>query len=123
MMLEGLGDLLLGGAAADVEEVGRLAAVQLDDVHGRHRQARAVDHAADVAVELDVVEVVLDELDAAPLAAAARVNLRLDDAERRPELFVGLARRLSVGHDPALGHGDAKAPQHLFGLVFVDLHQ
>jgi hypothetical protein len=40
------------GAAADIEEVGRLAAVQLDDVHGRHRQAGAVDHAADVAVQL-----------------------------------------------------------------------
>src|SRR5207248_1992288 len=26
--------LLLGGAAADVEEVGRLGAVELDDVHG-----------------------------------------------------------------------------------------
>ena len=49
-------DLLLRGAAADVEEVRRLAAVELDDVHGRHRQAGAVDHAADVAVELDVVE-------------------------------------------------------------------
>src|SRR5688572_4920774 len=50
---------LLGRAAADVEEVGRRAAIELDDVHGRHRKARAVDHAADVAVELDVVEVVL----------------------------------------------------------------
>ena len=48
--------LFLGGAAADVEEVGRLPAVELDDVHRRHRQARAVDHAADVAVQGDVVE-------------------------------------------------------------------
>ena len=44
----------LVGAAADVEEVRRLAAVQLDDVHRAHRQAGAVDQAADVAVELDV---------------------------------------------------------------------
>jgi hypothetical protein len=29
-----------------------LAAVELDDVHGRHGQAGAVDHAADIAVEL-----------------------------------------------------------------------
>ena len=28
----------------------------LDDVHGRHGEAGAVDHAADGAVELDVVE-------------------------------------------------------------------
>ena len=32
------------------------AARVLDDVHGGHRQARAVHHAADVAVELDVVQ-------------------------------------------------------------------
>jgi hypothetical protein len=41
-------------AAADVEEVGGLAAVELDDVHRRHGKARAVDEAADVAVEGDV---------------------------------------------------------------------
>ena len=51
------------GAAADVEEVGGLHAVELDDVHGRHGEAGAVDHAADLAVELDVVEVVLGGLD------------------------------------------------------------
>src|SRR5690606_27450772 len=51
--LEGLRDGLLRGAAADVEEVRRLAAEVLDGVHRRHREARAVDEAADVAVELD----------------------------------------------------------------------
>ena len=40
-----------------------LAAVQLDDVHRRHGEAGAVDHAADVAVELDVGEVVFRRLD------------------------------------------------------------
>ena len=58
--LEGLGDLLLVGAAADVEEVRRRDAVAgaevLDDVHRRHREAGAVDEAADVAVERHVVE-------------------------------------------------------------------
>ena len=39
------------------------AAAQLDDVHRRHGEAGAVDHAADVAVELDVGEVVLRRLD------------------------------------------------------------
>mmetsp|Transcript_25050 Transcript_25050/g.48641 ORF Transcript_25050/g.48641 Transcript_25050/m.48641 type:complete len:360 (-) Transcript_25050:338-1417(-) len=57
--LEGGRDLLALGAAADVEEVGRLPAVGSDDVHRRHREARAVDHASDVAVEADVVEVPL----------------------------------------------------------------
>src|SRR6056297_3978876 len=56
--LERLGDLFLGRPAAHVEKVGRLCAVELDDVHGGHRQTRAVDHAADLAVEGDIVEVV-----------------------------------------------------------------
>src|SRR5437867_2640017 len=56
-------DLLGRGAAADVQEVRGLAAGQLDDVHGGHREPGAVDHAADVAVELDVVETVLRRLD------------------------------------------------------------
>ena len=47
------GDLVGLGAAADVEEVGRLAAGALDQVHRGHGQAGAVDHAADRAVELD----------------------------------------------------------------------
>ena len=46
-------DLVRPRPTADVEEVGRLAAGPLDEVHGRHRQAGAVDHAADRAVELD----------------------------------------------------------------------
>ena len=45
-------------SAADIQEVRRLAACQLDDVHRRHREARAVHHAADVAVELHVVQII-----------------------------------------------------------------
>ena len=56
---EGVFDLLLVGAAAYVEEVCGLAAGVLDDVHRRHGEAGAVDHAGDGAVELDVVERVL----------------------------------------------------------------
>jgi hypothetical protein len=47
------GDLVGPGAAADIEEVCGLAAGALDEVHRRHRQPCAVDHAADRAVELD----------------------------------------------------------------------
>ena len=61
--LERLGHLLGRGAAAHVEEVGGRAAVELDRVHRRHREARAVHEAADVAVELDVVQVELRGLD------------------------------------------------------------
>src|SRR5918994_163990 len=49
--------------AAVTEEVRRLFAVELDDVERRHGKARAVDHAADGAVERNVGEVVLGGLD------------------------------------------------------------
>jgi hypothetical protein len=55
--------LVLRGAAADVEEVGRVAAEVLDDVHRAHREAGAVDEAGDVAVERDVAQRVLRGLD------------------------------------------------------------
>jgi hypothetical protein len=44
------------GGAAHVQEVGRAAAAELDDVHGGHGQAGAVHHAAHVAVQLHVVQ-------------------------------------------------------------------
>ncbi len=55
--------LLLGSAATNVEEVGRFCTVELDDVHRRHGKACAVDHAADIAVESDVSEIVLGSFD------------------------------------------------------------
>src|ERR1019366_1391800 len=54
--LERRRDLFLACAAAHVEEIRRIAAEMLDDVHRGHRQARAVDEARDAAVELDVIE-------------------------------------------------------------------
>ena len=58
------GSHLVGSrATADVEEVGRLAAGALDQVHGRHGQSRAVDHAADGAVEADEAEALRARLD------------------------------------------------------------
>jgi hypothetical protein len=61
--LERCGHLLLGGATAHVEEVGRLGAIELDDVHRRHGKARAIDHAADIAVERHIGEVELGRFD------------------------------------------------------------
>ena len=61
--LERGGDLVLRGPAADVEEVRRALAIELDDVHGRHGEAGAIDHAADRAFERDIVEIVLGGLD------------------------------------------------------------
>src|SRR5206468_12671977 len=54
---EGFVSRIAGDAAADIEEIGRLAAVELDNVHGGHREACAVDEAADGAVEGDVIEI------------------------------------------------------------------
>ena len=56
------GDLVGPRPAADVEEVGRFAAGPLDEVHRGHREAGAVDHAADRAVELDEGETGLARL-------------------------------------------------------------
>ena len=61
--LEGGRNLLLAGTAADVEKVGRRLAVEPDDIHRRHGQPGAVDHAADGAVQRDVVELVFRRLD------------------------------------------------------------
>ena len=55
--------LLSIGAATHVKKVCRHATSVFDDVHGRHRQPRAVDHAANVPVELDVIEVVFRGFD------------------------------------------------------------
>src|SRR5690606_42132891 len=46
-----------------VEEVRRLGAEELDDVHRRHRETGAVDQAADFTVEGDVGEVILRGFD------------------------------------------------------------
>src|SRR5690606_18091032 len=94
--LEGLGHLFGGGAAADVEEVRRLAAEQLDRVHRRHREARAVDQAADVAVELDVGEVELRRLD---LGRVFLVEVAQFDDLGMPEQRVGVEIQLRVERD------------------------
>ncbi len=60
--LERRRDALLGGAAAHIQEIRRLAAVQLNQVHGRHGQAGAIHHAGDIAVERHIVEFVLRRL-------------------------------------------------------------
>ena len=70
MMLERVDDLLRIRRAADVEEVRRLAAVVLHEIHRRHREAGAVHDAADVAVELDEREVRVARLHFARLLGA-----------------------------------------------------
>ena len=57
--LERAGHHLGVGAAADVEEVGRLAADLADDVDGGHGEPGAVGDDADAAVEADVLQALL----------------------------------------------------------------
>ena len=107
--------LLLGGAAADVEEVRRLLAVELDDVERRHGEAGAVDHAADGAVERDVGEVVLRGLDFL-LVLLGQVAQR--DDVRMPVERVGVERDLGVeaAQVPVLGDDQRVDLQHLHVL-------
>ena len=63
MILNAAATFSLDGATADVTEVRRLRAVELDDVHRRHGKARAIDHAADIAVERHIGEVPFGGLD------------------------------------------------------------
>ena len=61
--LEGFRHPVLGGAAADIEEIRRLGAIELDNVHRRHGKTGAIHHAADGAVERDIVQVMFRGFD------------------------------------------------------------
>ena len=76
--------------AADVEEVRRFAAGPLDQVHRGHRQAGTIDHAADLAVELDEGH--------ARLARLAIGGLLLVRVAQRLQLRVAGERRVIEGH-------------------------
>src|SRR5581483_9217651 len=64
---------------------------------------------------------VLHQLDAARLAAAARVDLRLHHA-REAEPLGGRHGLLDREAGLAVGHGHAVAAEPLLGLVLVDVH-
>src|SRR5688572_10757595 len=57
--LKGLCNFFFGSAAADIQKIRRLATAQLDDIHGRHRQAGAVNHASDITIQGDIGELKL----------------------------------------------------------------
>ena len=97
--LEGFGDLLGAGAAADVEEVGRFGAEQLDRVHGRHRQTGAIDQTADIAVQGNVGKIELRGFD---LGRVFLVKIAHGDDVRMTEQGVGIEIELAVeGNDGA----------------------
>ena len=47
------------GAPAHIEKIRGRAAIELDDIHRRHRKPCAIDHAADIAMHRDVGQIVL----------------------------------------------------------------
>ena len=64
----------------------------------------------------------LGDVEDGPFAAAAGMNLGLDDRHLAAQVVEGSGGRLRrVGHDPA-GHGHAGVAEDLLGLVLVDLH-
>ena len=114
-------DALRRGAAAHVEEIGRLAPVELDDIHGRHREAGAVHHAGDIAVQRDVIEAM-----GARLALVA-VFLRFIPpgrqtplAEQRAVLDIDLGVQ---GDQAAAGIDDQRIDFHQARIAFVEERQ
>ncbi len=102
--LERVADLLGVGAAAYVQKVCRLPARQLDDVHRRHGEARAVDHAPDGAIELDVVQRELRRLDLERRLlshVAQRLDLGMAIERVVVEVHLGVERQETavIGHD------------------------
>ena len=101
--VEGLGDALGRGPAADVEEIGGLATGVHDHVHGRHREPRAVDDAADVAVQSDIAQTPIGGGHLARVLLGLVAQLR--DA-RPPEQGVVVEGHLGIEGEqaPVLGH-------------------
>ena len=129
--LEGAGHDVGVGAAADVEEVGGLAADLVDDVDGGHGQPGAVGDHADVALEPDVLQALLvGRLLALVAHLGGLVLLVVGVAERRVaverdlgvegvDLAGGLQdQRVDLGEvGVALGVGRVELPQDVDGAL------
>ena len=62
------------------------------------------------------------QLDAAGLAAAAGVDLGLDDPDRAAECVGGVDGLIGARGHAAGGHRNAVVPEYLFGLILVQIH-
>ena len=113
------------GAVGPVEQVGEV--VLLGDVAGLGHHHLVGDVPLDVQPEdvlgarLGVLGVV-GELDAAGLAAAAHLHLRLDD-DGRGDLARDRLRLLGRLGDAAGEHGHAVRGQQVTGLVLEEIHE
>ena len=70
---------------------------------------------------LDLV-LVAAELDAAGLAAAAGMDLRLDHPGLAADLARAVGRLLGAVGEAAARHRHAEARENLLGLIFVNIH-
>src|SRR3954452_20163003 len=121
--VQAVGHHLGRGATTDVEEVGRLHAAELltgvrDDVERAHHQAGAVADDADLAVELDVVEVLLlgSGLERVGRGGVLEVLVR-----RVPEAGVVVERDLGVeGEDGAVRRLVQRVHLHQGGVLLAE---
>jgi hypothetical protein len=113
---------------AEVELAGDVAALlEVDLAHFLARGPRLVGdqlHAHHLREDLAGLLRALGELDAAALAAPARVDLRFDDRDGivLHQLARGGHRFVGALHQLAFGDRHAERAQDPLGLVLVDLH-
>jgi hypothetical protein len=78
--------------------------------------------AKELACEIASLGSARDKLHAASFAAAAGMNLSLDDGLGLSERFECFSGLIGGRSSRALGYGSAKARQNLLGLKLVDVH-
>src|SRR6516225_6597410 len=129
--LEGGHHFFFGRAAADIKKIGRRLAVKLNDVHGGHGEAGAVDHAADGAVERDIIEIVARRFDFlfvffVDVAQRHHVGVAVERVVVERNLGIQTNDLAGFGHDQridlkqahVLGQKSLVEPrQHVFGLL------
>ena len=100
-------------------------AVELDDVHGRHGEPGAVDHAADGAVERNVIEVVFRRLDLlvvllAEIAQRQDVGMAVERVVVEADLGIEADELAVLGDDQRI---DLEQAHVLVGERFIELRE
>ena len=119
----------LGGAVHDERQIDLLGDVdRFLDVEARHelaggtglvRRQLLAEHGFRGALDLVVGRA---DLDAAGLAAGARMDLRLDDPLAAADLGGAIGGLLGAVGEAAAGNRHAELRKKLFGLVLVNIH-
>ncbi len=114
----------------DVDSVGDVESLDLlSGRSGLHRHQRLAEHLrgilADLVDRVGEANSALGRLGKfleLALAAASRVDLRLDDPERPGKLLRGLDCLVDAHRGKARGHRHSELRKKLFRLIFVDVH-